>query len=62
MNGLDKVLRAVCESDAEMRTTIRQVLKEDIGMSIHEFSQHSGIPQSTLYKILDRDLLIFVKY
>ena len=53
MKGLEKVLRSVTESDAEMRSAIRQVLKDDLGMSIHDFSEQSGIPQSTLYKILN---------
>ena len=53
MKGLEKVLRSVSESDAELRNTIRLVLKDNLGMSIHEFSEHSGIPQSTLYKILN---------
>lgn len=53
MKGLEKVLRSMSESDAEMRTTIRNVLKENLGLSIHEFSLQSGIPQSTLYKILN---------
>lgn len=53
MKGLEKVLRSVTESDAEMRSAIRHVLKEDLGLSIHEFSRQSGIPQSTLYKILN---------
>lgn len=53
MKGFEKVLRSVCESDAEMRSTIRLVLKEQLGLSIHDFSRHSGIPQSTLYKILN---------
>jgi predicted transcriptional regulator len=29
------------------------VLKEQLGLSIHEFSTKAGIPQSTLYKILN---------
>jgi predicted transcriptional regulator len=36
-----------------MRITIRNVLKEQLGMSIQEFGKQAGIPQSTLYKILN---------
>jgi len=53
MKGMEKVLRSVSESDAEMRAAIRSVLKDDLGLSIHDFSRESKIPQSTLYKILN---------
>jgi predicted transcriptional regulator len=51
MPNADKVMRAAFQSDETLRETLREVLS-DIGMSAREFCKTSGIPQSTLYKIL----------
>jgi len=44
-------MRAAFQSDEALREAMKAVLGE-LGMSAREFSKHSGIPQSTLYKIL----------
>jgi predicted transcriptional regulator len=51
MSNADKVMRSAFISDESLRDTLREVLG-DLGLSAREFSQTSGIPQSTLYKIL----------
>jgi predicted transcriptional regulator len=51
MPNADKVMRAAFQSDETLREALREVLS-DIGMSAREFCKASGIPQSTLYKIL----------
>ncbi|MDM7934470.1 MAG: helix-turn-helix domain-containing protein [Methanothrix sp.] len=44
-------MRAAFHSDEALREALREVLGE-LGLSGREFSKVSGIPQSTLYKIL----------
>lgn len=44
-------MRAAFQSDEALRETLREVL-DDLGYSAREFCRASGIPQSTLYKIL----------
>jgi predicted transcriptional regulator len=51
MSNADKVMRSAFISDESLRDTLKEVLG-DLGLSAREFSQTSGIPQSTLYKIL----------
>ncbi|OPY53181.1 MAG: helix-turn-helix protein [Methanosaeta sp. PtaU1.Bin060] len=47
----ERVMRAAFQSDENLRETLRDVLDE-LGQSARDFSKASGIPQSTLYKIL----------
>jgi predicted transcriptional regulator len=51
MPNADRVMRAAFQSDEALRETLREVL-DDLGYSAREFCKASGIPQSTLYKIL----------
>jgi predicted transcriptional regulator len=51
MSNADRVMRAAFQSDEALRDTLREVL-DDLGYSAREFCRASGIPQSTLYKIL----------
>jgi predicted transcriptional regulator len=51
MPNVDRVMRAAFHSDENLRETLKEVLG-DLGLSAREFSKASGIPQSTLYKIL----------
>jgi len=44
-------MRSAFVSDESLRETLREVLS-DLGLSAREFSFASGIPQSTLYKII----------
>lgn len=51
MQSVERVMRAAFQSDDKLRETLKEVLG-DLGLSAREFSKASGIPQSTLYKIL----------
>ena len=51
MPNADRVMRAAFQSDENLREVLRDALSE-LGLSAREFSKSSGIPQSTLYKIL----------
>ena len=51
MPNVDRVMRAAFHSDDNLRETLKEVFG-DLGLSAREFSKASGIPQSTLYKIL----------
>jgi predicted transcriptional regulator len=51
MLNADRVMRSSFQSDENLRGTLKDVLAE-LGLSAREFSIASGIPQSTLYKIL----------
>lgn len=51
MQSVERVMRSAFQSDDKLRETLKEVLG-DLGLSAREFSKASGIPQSTLYKIL----------
>jgi predicted transcriptional regulator len=51
MPNTERVMRAAFQSDENLRKTLKEVL-EELGLSAREFSRESGIPPSTLYKIL----------
>ncbi|MBN1322669.1 MAG: helix-turn-helix domain-containing protein [Methanotrichaceae archaeon] len=51
MPHADRIMRAAFQSDEKLREALREGLS-DLGLSAREFSRLSGIPQSTLYKIL----------
>jgi predicted transcriptional regulator len=51
MPNADRVMRAAFQSDESMREALKDAFS-DLGLSAREFSKASGIPQSTLYKIL----------
>jgi predicted transcriptional regulator len=52
MNSAEKLIRAAFESDETFQKTLSKVIKEDLSITAAEFSVESGIPPSTLYKIL----------
>lgn len=52
MNSVEKVMRSAFESDELFQETLLRVIKDDLDMTASEFSEKSGIPSSTLYKIL----------
>lgn len=51
MTNADRVIKSAFQSDELLRDTLKDVLS-DLGLSAREFSRVSGIPESTLYKIL----------
>jgi predicted transcriptional regulator len=51
MPAADRVIRAAFQSDENLITVLKDSFSE-LGLSAREFSKFSGIPQSTLYKIL----------
>ena len=48
----DELIRAALESDEAFIKTFSRILKEELRMSAVEFSESSGIPASTIYKLL----------
>lgn len=52
MNSAEKVMRSAFESDEAFQETLSKVIKDELEMTATEFSEISGIPSSTLYKIL----------
>lgn len=52
MNAADDIVSEIFMQDQELPGILTKVIKQRLGMSIGEFSEKSGIPASTLYKIL----------
>jgi predicted transcriptional regulator len=52
MDPIDRLLRASLISDDEFVTTLNELLRHDLRISVRELSEKSGIAQSSLYKIL----------
>ncbi len=48
----DDLIRAAVESDDAFIKEFSRVIKEDLRMTASEFSEKSGIPSSTIYKLL----------
>ncbi|MBE0516256.1 MAG: helix-turn-helix domain-containing protein [Methanophagales archaeon] len=52
MTVADDIVTAIFMQDKELTDIVAKAIKQRLGMSIGEFSEKSGIPASTLYKIL----------
>ncbi|MFQ6120531.1 MAG: helix-turn-helix domain-containing protein [Methanosarcinales archaeon] len=52
LSAADYVLRAALESDERFVDVLKKVIKEDLHLTQSKFSELSGIPHGTLYKIL----------
>ena len=52
VDPIDRVTRAALASDEEFVTTLNDILRHDLRISIRELSEKSGIAQSSLYKIM----------
>jgi len=52
MTAADELLAELFVQDQALPTVLTRTIKQKLGMSVGEFSTHSGIPASTLYKIL----------
>lgn len=48
----DELIRAAVESDEAFIKEFSRILKEELRMTAAEFSEKSGIPPSTIYKLL----------
>ncbi len=48
----DELVRAAIESDEAFIKEFGRIIKEELRMTAAEFSQRSGIPPSTIYKLL----------
>ncbi|KCZ73072.1 putative transcriptional regulator with an HTH domain [Candidatus Methanoperedens nitroreducens] len=48
----DELIRAAIESDEAFIKAFSRIIKEELQMTASEFSEKSGIPQSTIYKLL----------
>ncbi|MGC9444938.1 MAG: helix-turn-helix domain-containing protein [Candidatus Methanospirareceae archaeon] len=52
MTAADELLAKLFVQDQALPTALTRTIRQKLGMSVGEFSTHSGIPASTLYKIL----------
>jgi predicted transcriptional regulator len=52
MTAADELLAELFAQDQALPAVLTRTIKQKLGMSVGEFSAHSGIPASTLYKIL----------
>lgn len=52
VDPIDRLMRAALTSDEEFVTTLNDLLRHDLRISIRELSEKSGIAQSSLYKIM----------
>ncbi|MBN1454669.1 MAG: helix-turn-helix domain-containing protein [Methanomicrobia archaeon] len=52
MTAADELLTELFVQDQALPAVLTKTIKQKLGMSVGEFSMHSGIPVSTLYKIL----------
>lgn len=52
METADKLLEAILESYGQFQKTFSQILKEDLNLTVLEFSNEANLPVSTLYKIM----------
>ncbi len=52
MDPVDRLLRAALISDEVFVTTLNDLLKNDLRISVRDLAEHCGIAQSSLYKIL----------
>ena len=52
MSIADNMVSEIFKHDKELPVVLIEIIKQKLGISIGEFSEKSGIPSSTLYKIL----------
>jgi predicted transcriptional regulator len=52
MSTVEKIIDAVFESDEDFRRILSATIKEELDMNMAEFAEESGVPASTLYKIM----------
>ena len=52
MSIADDIVADIFRHDKELPEILTKAIKQKLGMSIGEFSERSGVPASTLYKIL----------
>lgn len=55
MTVASELVDSLLESDKAFSDTLKKILKVDLGMSVSEFSEVSGISQSTIYKIISEN-------
>ncbi|MDO9097471.1 MAG: helix-turn-helix domain-containing protein, partial [Candidatus Methanoperedens sp.] len=48
----DELIRAAVESDEAFIKGFSRIIKEELNMTAAEFSENSGMPASTIYKLL----------
>ncbi len=51
----DDLIKALIESDEAFIKEFARILKDELRMTVAEFSEKSGIPSSTIYKLLSGD-------
>jgi len=52
---VDDLITGMLREEGGFRTAFRNILDEELHMTLNEFCQKSGVSQSTLYKVMDGD-------
>ena len=52
---VDDLIVGMLREEGGFQTALKNILDEELGMSLNEFCQVSGISQSTLYKVMEGD-------
>lgn len=52
MSIVEKIIVSVFESDDAFQTTLSKAIKDDLNITVLDFSEQANIPSSTMYKIL----------
>ena len=52
VDPVDRLMRAALTSDEAFVTTLNDILKNDLRISVRDLAEHCGIARSSLYKIL----------
>lgn len=55
MKAIEGLLHGFLESDESFGHSLRSVIKDELGISVKEFAKVSGIPPSTVYKLISCD-------
>ena len=52
---VDDLVKVMLREEGGFRTALRNILDEELHMSLNEFCEASGISKSTLYKVMEGD-------
>ena len=53
MTAVDDLIAGMVREEGGFQKALRRVMENDLHMTVNEFSRATGIPQSTMYKILE---------
>ena len=53
MTAVDDLIAGMIREEGGFQKALKRVMENDLHMTVNEFSRATGIPQSTMYKILE---------